>query len=60
MYPALKDLRGRIFFVMAGDYVNNYLEYYPDLKNATLFVSEPYNGKPWTSSGLSSLNDKMT
>jgi hypothetical protein len=43
VYPALNDLRSRIFFVLTGDYVENYLEYYPDLKNATLFVSEPYN-----------------
>ena len=45
LYPALTDLRSRIFFVLTGDYVQNYLEYYPDLKNATMFVSEPYNSK---------------
>ena len=45
LYPALEYLKSRIFFVLTGNYTDNYLEYYPDLVNATMFIAEPYNCK---------------
>ena len=46
LYPALEYLQSRIFFVLTGNYTDNYLEYYPDLVNATFFIAEPYNCEP--------------
>lgn len=46
LYPALEYLQNRLIFVLTGNYTNNYLEYYPNLVNATMFIAEPYNGKP--------------
>ena len=48
LYPALQDLRNRVVFVMTGDYVSNYLDYRPDLVNATMFIAEPYNSEAST------------
>jgi hypothetical protein len=43
LYPSLSGLKSRVLFVLAGNSTANYLEYYPDLVNATMFISEPYN-----------------
>jgi len=50
LYPPLSALHSRLFFVLAGNTTQNYLEYRPDLVNATMFVSEPYKGNPPTPS----------